>query len=93
MIPNAQLLAACIRQAQLHDPNDTRNRTVRRAAYYAKSQFYSVVVIEKYPLDSLRAIHFGKRKGDYLTKSVTRITTSEEAALLWRLRKLYKGVS
>lgn len=93
MLPKDQLLCACIRQAQLYDPNDTRNRTVRRAAYYAEDLYYKKVVTEKYPLDRDRAIHHGQREGSYLSKSVIVITDSERAAVLWRIRQLYKGVT
>ena len=97
MLPNDQLLCVCIRDALIcsyKNPADKRtsNYIIRSAAYCAKTQYYSKIVTEKYPLDELRAIHFGRPVGSYLSKSVIVISDSEYAALLWRIRQLYRSM-
>ena len=92
MLPTDQFLGVCLRQALTYNPVDKRNFIIRRAAYYAETSHYGKVVTEKCPLDKDRAVHYGRAEGSYLSKSVIVITDSERAALLRRIRHLYRSM-
>lgn len=75
-----------------YNPLDSRNRILYRALYYIKLKHYRKTTKEKYPLDAIRAQHYGLVVGAYREYIVYTMSRRDSAVILCRLKQKYRQI-
>lgn len=73
-----------------YNPLDSRNRILYRALYYIKLKHYRKTIKEKYPLDAIRAQHYGLVVKTYREYNVYTMSRQDTAIILRRLKQNYR---